>query len=142
MGVNQGRSEVIILQVLDCQLKSASPLSRNENLNWTRTSSPLQSLQAGYSSLQRRDAAKIAKSNAEIMNHCRAGAYPRAKSAVIPKSGPEIKNHCSARAKTRVNLAAIRKFGLEIKNRCTKEGLNRQKLASIPSKRLRGYVLL
>ena len=31
MCVNQERSEVIILKVLDCQLKSASPLSRDEN---------------------------------------------------------------------------------------------------------------
>ena len=31
MGVNQERSEVIILKVLDCQLKSVSPLFRDEN---------------------------------------------------------------------------------------------------------------
>ena len=31
MGVNQERSLVIIMKVLDCQLKSASPLSRDEN---------------------------------------------------------------------------------------------------------------
>ena len=31
MGVNRERSEVIILKVLDCQLKSVSPLFRDEN---------------------------------------------------------------------------------------------------------------
>ena len=31
MGVNQERTEVVILKVLDCQLKSVSPLSRDEN---------------------------------------------------------------------------------------------------------------
>ena len=31
MGVNQERTEVVILKVLDCQLKSVSPLFRDEN---------------------------------------------------------------------------------------------------------------
>ena len=73
MCVNQERSEVIILKVLDCQLKSVSPLFRDENQNWTRNVVVARrccGLQAGHSSLQRRDAAAICKFGLEIKNRC------------------------------------------------------------------------
>ena len=88
MGVNQERSEVIILKVLDCQLKSASPLFATKIRIGRGRSLPLRPLQAGYSSLQRRDAAAIRKFGPEIKNRCTQKDVSGEKLAAIPKFTP------------------------------------------------------
>ena len=88
MGVNQERSEVIILKVLDCQLKSASPLFATNSRIGRGRSLPQQPLQACYSSLQRRDAAAIRKFGPEIKNRCTKEGVNWENLAAIPKLTP------------------------------------------------------
>ena len=114
MGVNQERSEVIILQVLELSLQN-----------------PLHPFPATNSRIGRGYRRRYGRCRRAILL-CSARVKTRVNLASIPKSRPEIKNRCTQEGVNRENLASIPKFRPEIKNHCSTGANPREKLAAIP----------